>query len=158
MSADTVMRDGRPMRGGKPIETVPRPALIAAGLLICFSLGMVGFARYTGYKWEWSQGGTVVKTRAVQFAHVGDGDIQIEDATSGKVLGRYTFTENAFMRTVMMGLLKERQMVAADRREPFNIQQWNDGRVTVSDPVSGRYFEMAAFGHHQVATFSILLY
>lgn len=145
------------MRRAGPVETVPRKALIAAGLLICFSLGIVGVARYTGYKWDWKQEGTIVATRAIQFVQTNDGDIQVEDAKSGEVLGRYTFTENAFMRTVMLGLRQERRIVATDKNEPFNIEQWNDGRVTVSDPVSGRYFEMAAFGHHQVTTFSEFL-
>lgn len=146
------------MNRTKPVETVPRKALIAAGALVCFSLAIVSIARYTGYKWEWKPAGEVVVSRAIEFVQTDNGGVQVKDATTGQVLGSYTFTENAFMRTVMLGLRKERAIVAPDnRRDPFTIEQWNDGRVTVTDPVSGRYFEMAAFGHHQVETFAAFL-
>jgi len=145
------------MTQSRAVETVPRKALFAAGMLICFTLGVVGFARYTGYKWDWRQGGTVVATRSIEFLQANNGDVKVKDASTGKVLGSYTFTENAFMRTVMLGLRKERAIVADGKNQPFNVQQWNDGRVTVSDPVSGRYFEMAAFGRHQVETFANFL-
>lgn len=146
------------MKPSRPVETVPRRAIIAAGLLVCFSLGIVSFARYTGYKWDWKPDGTVVASRAIDFVQAPNGDVSVKDAKSGQILGSYTFTENAFMRTVMLGLRKERAIVASNRAEPFTIEQWNDGRVTVSDPVSGRYFEMAAFGHHQVETFAAFLH
>jgi putative photosynthetic complex assembly protein len=145
------------MKRSRPVETVPRKAIIAAGLLVGFSLTIVTAARLTGYKWEWKQEGQVVATRAIDFKQAGNGDVEVTDAVSGEILGRYSFTENAFMRTVMLGLHKERAIVSEKRDAPFNIEKWNDGRVTVADPVSGRYFEMAAFGHHQVETFAAFL-
>ncbi|MBU1210348.1 MAG: hypothetical protein KJ587_03625 [Alphaproteobacteria bacterium] len=145
------------MKRRQPVETVPRKALIAAGLLVGFSLAAVTAARLTGYKWDWKPAGTVVATRAIEFVAGDNGGVKVKDARTGEILGSYTFTENAFMRTVMLGLRKERAIVAGNRGEPFNIEQWNDGRVTVSDPVSGRHFELAAFGHHQVEAFADLL-
>ncbi len=138
-------------------ETVPRAALIAAGTLVCFSLAAVTISRLAGYKWDWKPEGTIVATRAIEFAQAPGGVVVVKDARTGQQLGSYTFNENAFMRTVMLGFRRERALMGTSDGTPYTIEQWDDGRVTVSDPASGRSFEMAAFGRHQVETFAALL-
>lgn len=145
------------MTRSRPVETVPRKALLAAGFLVCFALASVSISRLAGYKWDWQPEGSVVASRTVTFAQAADGVVAVMDAETGQILGSYPFNENAFMRTVMLGLRKERAMVSESHREPFTIERWNDGRVTITDPVSERSFELAAFGQHQVATFAGLL-
>ncbi len=144
-------------------EQISRRAILAAGCLVLFALASVTASRLLGYKWEWRPDGTVVAQRAISFEQGDDGVVSVRDARTGEVLGNYPFNKNAFMRTVMLSFRHERARVtstglAREHRVPFNIEQWDDGRVTVSDPVSGRSIEMAAFGRHQVETFAALLH
>lgn len=138
-------------------EQVSKRAILAAGCLVLFALASVTAARLTGYKWEWRPEGTIVATRSISFEQAANGVVSVRDAKSGAVLGSYPFNENAFMRTVMLSFRHERARTGGEQLLPYTIEQWNDGRVTVSDPVSGRSIEMAAFGRHQVETFAALL-
>lgn len=145
------------MKSQEHNELVPKRALQAAIFLVCFSLAAVSVATLTGYKWEWHPEGEIVSQRNVEFLDVGDGGVAVRDAGTGQTLGQYTFTENAFMRMVMLSFRHERAGIPGEHHEPFQIQKWADGRVTVADPVTGRSFEMAAFGRHQVEAFGGLL-
>lgn len=138
-------------------EAISRRAILAAGCLVLFSLAGVTASRLAGYKWHWQPEGEIVSTRDIRFVQKADGVVAVEDARSGATLGAYPFNENAFMRTVMLSFRHERAFIAGDHRDPYKIEQWADGRVTVFDPVTGRSIEMAAFGRHQVETFAALL-
>jgi putative photosynthetic complex assembly protein len=140
------------------MKPFPKGALYGAGALIAFSFVLVGGSRLLGYKMDWVPEAVAVADRQISFTRTADGGVTVADAKTGDVLGTWPHDTNAFVRTVMLGLMHDRSAVAPDdRATPFRLTRWHDGRVSVSDPVSGRSVELAAFGRSQVETFERLL-
>ena len=138
-------------------EQFPKAALYGAAAVIFTSLALVTTARLTGYMENVDPGGTQAFTRDVIFKTSDNGIIAIEDAATGRPLGEFPVSENRFVRVVMSSLKFERDGANAADNSPYRIVRWEDGRVSVADPVSGRSIELAAFGRNQVATFENLL-
>jgi putative photosynthetic complex assembly protein len=139
-------------------QQFPKGALYAAGALILLTFILVLGSRIAGLRMDWVPDADITASRDVRFGTGADGAIVITDARSGDILGRYAQETNAFVRSVANGLLIERRLAdpaAADA--PYRITRWSDGRVTVTDPISGRFVELGAFGQSQVQTFSRLL-
>ncbi len=139
-------------------EPFPKGALYGAGALIAFTFIFVLGARIAGYKMDWVPESVPVAEREIDYKITTDRFVELFDARSGSLLGVYGPNENAFVRTVMVGLTHDRALThPEDKKTPFRITRWHDGRVSVSDPISGRSIELAAFGRNQVETFLKLL-
>ncbi|MDX2288141.1 MAG: photosynthetic complex assembly protein PuhC [Hyphomicrobiaceae bacterium] len=139
-------------------EPFPKSALYGAATLIAFTFILVIGARIAGYKMDWVPEAVAVADRQIAFTTTAEGNVEVRDFGTGKILGFYDRDENAFVRTVMLGLMHDRSLTRPDdKTTPFRITRWHDGRVSVSDPVSGRSIELAAFGRNQVETFEKLL-
>jgi len=138
-------------------DPFPKPALYAGAAMVVLSLALVTTARLTGYKENVDPGGTPVATRDVVFKTSGNGVVAIEDTRSGERLGEFPTETNRFVKVVMSSLKHERAGVEPGDETPFRIVRWDDGRISVADPVSGRSIELAAFGRNQVKTFENLL-
>lgn len=138
-------------------QTFPKPVLYGAAVLIAFTFSLALFSRLTGQRMDWVPDADIVAKREILFLAAADGDIAIRDAKTGVELGVYAHETNAFVRSVAHGLGIERGLTDPAAQVPYQIVRWSDGRVTVSDPVSGRSVELGAFGQTQVQTFSKLL-
>jgi len=139
------------------MQPFPKPVLYGAALLIAFTFGLALFARLTGQRMDWVPDADIVAKREIRFVTTAEGDIAIRDARTGAELGVYAHETNAFVRSVAHGLDIERHLADPNADAPYRIVRWSDGRVTVTDPVSGRSVELGAFGQTQVQTFSKLL-
>lgn len=138
-------------------DPFPRPALYAAAVAVFGSLFLVGLARLTGYMENVDPGGHVVAEREIAFKSDTAGLIDIADGTTGETLARFPVETNRFVRVVMTSLEFERAGTAPGTQAPYKLVRWDDGRISVDDPVSGKSIQMAAFGRNQVLTFEKLL-
>ena len=64
---------------------------------------------------------------------------------------------NGFVRIVMRGLARERLAVGAGPEQAFDLTRWEDGRLTIADPVTGRQTELVGFGADNERAFAKLL-
>ena len=64
---------------------------------------------------------------------------------------------NGFLRGVLRGLAQERLRQDAGAATPFVLTRWSDGRLSLTDPVTGRSVYLEAFGPSNVALFAALL-
>jgi|JI10StandDraft_1071094.scaffolds.fasta_scaffold01741_13 hypothetical protein len=69
-------------RPGAPGMQVPRPALIMAGMLIVFVIGLAASAKWFGFGADREVATTVLMQRELQFADAADGGIVVTDAVT----------------------------------------------------------------------------
>ncbi len=138
-------------------DPFPRPALYAAAVAVFGSLFLVGLARLTGYMENVDPGGHVVAQRDIDFKTDKPGTIDVADRETGETLASFPTETNRFVRVVMTSLEYERAGKAPGGTAPYRIVRWDDGRISVDDPLSGKSIQLAAFGRNQVATFERLL-
>lgn len=100
----------------------------------------------------------IVKTRSFSFADRADGALVASDAATGKVaLVLEPGSNSGFIRGVMRGMMRERQLYEVSRYGAVTITQWADGALTLTDPSTGRIIELGSFGHTNRAAFAQLL-
>jgi len=63
---------------------------------------------------------------------------------------------NGFARSALRGLARERWREDQGPEVPFRLTAWDDGRLTLDDPTTGRRLDLKAFGPTQAETFARL--
>ncbi len=147
-------------------NTVPRPALIAAGVLVGFSLLMTAAVQI-----GWLERSAVpsaeraeaavapLEQRSLLFADGADGSVLITEAGSGAQVGLIEAgsEQGGFIRGVLRGLARERRMYDVGSEPPFTLTLWQDGSMSLVDEATGRSVEIGAFGPDNRAAFAVLL-
>lgn len=95
--------------------------------------------------------------RSLAFEDRRDGGIEVTDARTGHRITTLAPETNAFIRSVMRGLVRERKLKGLGADEPFVLAQRPDGGLTLADPATGRLIELNAFGPSNVGAFAELL-
>jgi putative photosynthetic complex assembly protein len=133
--------------------------LVGITLLIVFGvrLGLVP-ARPTAPEARVQSQVAVIKARSFVFADRPDGALVATDADTGKVaLVLEPGSNSGFIRGVMRGLMRERQLHEVSRHGAVTVTQWADGALTLKDPSTGRVIELGSFGNTNRAAFAQLL-
>ena len=147
-------------------NTVPRPALIAAGVLVGFSLLMTAAVQI-----GWLERSAVpsaeraeaavspLEQRSLLFADGADGSVVITEASTGEEVGMIAADseQGGFIRGVLRGLARERRMHDVGSGPPFTLTLWQDGSMSLVDDATGRSVELGAFGPDTRAAFAVLL-
>ncbi|MDE2619333.1 MAG: phosphonoacetaldehyde methylase [Sphingomonadales bacterium] len=147
-------------------NTVPRPALVMAGLLVVITLALTGLVR-TGLlpreavpaAARGAAGATATASRNLAFADRADGAVVVTDVDRHAVLAvlRGENDGGGFVRGVMRGMARERKMHAIGAAPPFTLTRWSDGGLTLRDPATGRAIELGSFGETNRAAFARFL-
>ncbi len=98
----------------------------------------------------------VVDSRDVRFEDRADGAVLVFDGASTAPFDVVT-GENGFLRGTLRGLARTRKSEGIDATMPFHLAAWNDNRLTLDDPATGRHVELEAFGPTNEAVFAKLL-
>ncbi len=146
-------------------ETLPRGALIIAGALVVFSLGITATMRIAQVPPSASpvllraqNDVAPVASRNLRFSDRADGAVVITDVDTGKVATVIEpGSQSGFIRAVMRGLARDRRMRGIGADAPFKLTAWKDGELSLVDSVSNRATEMTAFGTTNRAAFAALL-
>lgn len=147
-------------------NTVPRPALIAVGALLGFSLLLTAAVRI-----GWLERSAVpsveraeaavapLEQRSLRFADGADGSVVITEAATDERVGMVEADseQGGFIRGVLRGLARERRMHNVGSEPPFTLTLWQDGSLSLVDEATGRSVEIGAFGPDNRAAFAVLL-
>lgn len=95
--------------------------------------------------------------RTLRFFDEADGTVRVEDGATAEVLGRYGQGEGGFIRASVRSLVHQRRIRGEGSQVPFNLTEWDNGGLTLSDPVSGKAVEVSSFGPDNRAAFANLL-
>ena len=135
----------------------PRGILAVAGTIIAFSITIAAVGRLTGAA-NSAPTAPPVASRELLFRDQPDGAVAVFDAKNPTVPIEVVAPEtNGFLRATMRGLAQQRLRQDANRQIPFRLTGWADGRLTLTDPTTGRKVEMEAFGITNEKVFAHLL-
>jgi putative photosynthetic complex assembly protein len=133
--------------------------LVGITLLVVFGVRLGALpARPTAPELRAEKHVAVVKSGDFIFADRADGALVATDANTGKVaLVLEPGSNSGFIRGVMRGMMRERQLHEVSRYGAVTITQWADGALTLHDASTGRILELGSFGHTNRAAFAQLL-
>jgi putative photosynthetic complex assembly protein len=138
-------------------EMVPRPALIAAGVMIALTITGAAVSRLSGAS-DSAPTAAPVMSRELLFRDRADGAVLVYDARDTSAPIQVIAPEtNGFLRGTMRGLARQRIRQDADRDVPFRLTQWADNRLTLEDPTTHRRVDLEAFGETNELVFARLL-
>ena len=153
---DPVPAVGKPMRRSNDI-IIPRGVLVAAAILILFTIALAGTARLTGRGHVALPPTEAVASRDLTFTDRADGGILITDVGTGQAVTVVAPTTGGFLRGIMRGLVREHRLNDLAAGSAFRLTRWADGRLSIADPQTGEHIELAAFGPTNEAVFARLL-
>ncbi len=137
--------------------TVPRFMLIATAILLIGVIAVAALSRQGVI----GRGGEAPiaapeQSRALFFKDRSQGGIAVISAETGEVVAVVAPGEGGFLRGVVRGLVGERKQRDITAATPFDLNRYADGRVTLSDPMTGRSIELVSFGETNMAVFTRL--
>ncbi len=144
----------------KPVY-FPRGPLLAAAGLVAFALLAATIGRIAGAGVEQPLAASV-SSRLLRFEDRADGAVVIYDATTnptdvGATPIEVATGQNGFLRGVLRGFARTRKADEVGPVAPFQLTAYEDGRLTLVDPATGRHADLGAFGPDNVAVFAKLL-
>ncbi len=138
-----------------PAPRFPRGPLVAIGGLLFFVLVAVAWVRLTGIDIRDPEA-PAVHSRSLRFEDRPDGSISVIDARSGRTV-HTVVGEAGFIRGTLRGMARERKRSGGGPEQAFELVAHADGRLTLSDAVTGRVIDLAAFGPINAAAFAAML-
>jgi putative photosynthetic complex assembly protein len=136
---------------------IPPIAIAFTGLVVCCALGFVGWQRLAGVAPVQVATAAIVQERAIRFEDRPDGSIAIFDAGVTKPFEIVASQTNGFLRGTLRGMARARKLNHEGNETPFALTRWADGRLSLSDPQTGRFVALEPFGPTNIAVFKRLL-
>jgi putative photosynthetic complex assembly protein len=141
-------------------EKFPTVALYAAGVIIVLSIGAAAIARYDAVQHPVDT--TTIQEPVASFVDLtfddqDDGSVLIKDAATAQTILILKPGEDAFIRAVIRGFVRDRTARKLGRDVPFRIYRLVDTRLVVEDRATNRRVNLRAFGPTQQAAFARLL-
>jgi putative photosynthetic complex assembly protein len=136
--------------------TFPRRAVHAGALIVLLSVGVAGFARWTGIGTTRLSPSPVVQSLSLRFFDNPQGGVGVE-TSSGEGLAQFAPGEGGFLRGVLRGFARDRRAQGIGSEPPFLLMRHADGRISLSDPQTGRVVELDAFGPTNAGLFAKFL-
>jgi putative photosynthetic complex assembly protein len=138
-------------------KTFPKVPLIGAAGLVLFAFCFALSARLFDFGTTHVDYSSPVETRSLRFEDRADGSVAVFDAASNAVIETMQPGSSGFVRIVMRGLARERLAIGGSKEAAFELTRWDNGRLTISDPVTGHRVELVGFGPDNVRAFASLL-
>lgn len=135
----------------------PRGVLIAAALLISFSIGVAAMARLTGTGAAHAVPGDVMEDQLLTLALQKDGSVVAHDAATGAEIAHLPQHNFGFIGVVLQGIRRERMRANVAADAPLRLTRHADGRLWIEDPSTGQTVGLSAFGRDNEVAFAALL-
>lgn len=137
--------------------SIPAFILRSAGAMVVAVVVLVAFVRLTGIGAATVPEPPVVEQRDLRFLDRSDGSIDVVDASSEALVRTIAPGSNGFLRGTMRGLARERRRSGIGDDVPFRLVAHADGRMTLSDPATGRKVDLGSFGPTNAGVFAELM-
>ena len=141
-------------------EPFPKGALFAAGSLIALSLIAAAVGRYQNLN---PPVDSIVsapipdQVLKMRFQDKPDGSVVVLNADSGAELETIAPGQDAFIRAVMRGFVRDRKLRKIGAEVPFNLSLYPNKRLTMSDPTTGKEIDLRVFGPTNEGAFARFL-
>jgi putative photosynthetic complex assembly protein len=141
-------------------EKFPTIALYAAGVIMALAIGAAAYSRYQAAQ-------NPVDTSVMQepvasfvdlnFFDQDDGSVLVKNAENGALIITLAPGEDAFIRAVIRGYVRDRRTRKLDEKAPFRLYRLVDTRLVIEDTATKRRVNLRGFGPTQQAAFARLL-
>jgi putative photosynthetic complex assembly protein len=138
-------------------EIIHRRAIMAAIALVIGTVILVGAIQLSGGVEGYAPETPVIATADLLFEDEDDGVVAVFDATTGVRLIEYGVDEGVFVRGIMRSVARQRRMRGAGSETPVRLTHHSDGKLWLTDEVSGAQFYLGAFGPANTAAFFEIL-
>ena len=138
-------------------QHLPKFALYGGAMMICLALTLTVFGRQTGIGTVSMPEGKAVMARDLTFSDSADGSVIVRLAETQEVIAALPPGTSGFVRVVMRGLALHRKGLGVGEEHPFRLTYWDDNRLTIKDPLTGRSVPLGAFGKPNRQAFAQLL-
>ena len=135
---------------------MPKEVLIVAAVLIVVVIIGAGTARLSGFGRAAQPAAEVVQSLVLRFDDEPDGSVLVRRGGDGATIYRVAPETNGFMRQTLRGLVRDRRRSGLGDETPFVLTHWNDDRLTLEDPATGRRLELESFGETNAGAFARL--
>ncbi len=135
----------------------PRGALIGAAVMIVIAIGAASAGRLGLLAVDDGYDGQAVASRDLRFEDRADGSVAVVDVSAGQSIEVLTPGSDGFMRATLRGLARDRRSLGIGAEPPFRLTLWEDGRLSLEDPSTGRNVALEAFGATNAQAFARLL-
>ena len=145
------------------VEVHKVPLLLMGGivlisLLLVISVRLGFFERTSIPEASRAEAGVAATAyRTLRFFDEPDGTVRTEDGETGEVLGRFGPGEGGFIRASVRALVHQRRIRGEGPAVAFELTEWENGALTLNDPVTGRSIEVSSFGPDNRAIFAGML-
>jgi putative photosynthetic complex assembly protein len=136
---------------------VPKGALIAAAAILSFTIAIAAMSRLTGIGYSSMTPPAMVESLDLNFEDGPDGTIMVYRAEDHSLLRALQPNESGFVRVVMHGLARERQLAGIGRQPPFQLARYVNGQYTLTDPSTKKVIDLGAFGADNRRAFARLM-
>ena len=137
-------------------QKVPRAALAGAALLIVGTIALAAGAHHAHLS-EPVAPVVVVASFDVRFEDRPGGALAVLDASTGREVSTVAPGTNGFVRGVLRGMFRGRKLESIGREGHFTLAREQGGRLTLTDPQSGRRVDLDSFGPTNSAAFATIL-
>ncbi|MFN3231228.1 MAG: photosynthetic complex assembly protein PuhC [Alphaproteobacteria bacterium] len=139
------------------VEHFPKRILygVAVLVLVAFTAAVVGRQYDIGAMR--TPEGVPVASRDINFVDKPDGSVEVYQIPDDTLIEVLEPGSDNFIRVVMRGFVRERKRNGIGRETPFSLSRWEDGRLMLLDPATGRQVMLNAFGKTNIAAFARLL-
>lgn len=98
-----------------------------------------------------------VAEQSLRFFDEPDGTVRVENGDRTQILGRFTPGQGGFIRATVRSLVHQRRIRGLGPEVPFQLTEWDDGGMTLSDPTTGFRVEVSSFGPDNRAVYAGML-
>jgi putative photosynthetic complex assembly protein len=144
--------------------TVPRGAVIGAGLMLLFVMALTGAVSVgllpqsaNPVASRAAQNVEAAQSRELRFADRADGAVVVSDAGTGETVKVIEFGQGGFLRATMRRMAKARVAAGIGAEPPFKLIRWENGALSLNDPETGRDAEIYGFGADHTKVFADML-
>lgn len=135
-----------------------RPSLpgLVVGAVVLLAIAFAVFL--TGAK-ERFPSGAPVQVQELRFEDRLDGAVAVYVGNATKPNFMLPPESNHFLRAFLRALARERRLQAAGDgpATPFRLSRWEDGRLLLEDPATGRILDLRAYGETNAEVFGQFL-
>ena len=140
-----------------PQLSPPKPILRVAVIIVLVTFTLAVLASQFGIGKSRDEYGAAVAQRSLSFDDAPDGGILVIDGTTGELALSLPSGTNGFLRGSLRALADRRRIAKLPHDAPFMLTAWEDGRVTLDDPLTKQRIAVSSFGPTQVKSFVALL-
>lgn len=138
-------------------ETIPRILLRAMLGLVVFSFVAVLIGQNTGIGLRLTPEASPVEQRMLVFEDRLDGSTVVLDHETGAKVALLEPGGDGFVRGVLRGLTRDRALTRMEETNIYLLTAWDDGRLSIEDPVTKQRFDLNSFGIDNLQAFARFL-